>query len=165
MAQLDYVEITLRNGGWDGLSSKQYAESDAHAVASRVVELASSCRYGVTFRCGHDGNPSARDTQLLLPATWMDYRFGNEQGKPIAMADDDRNQIGHQAFNVARVQLHALQLDRQVRQMAYESAQRAQIKQQADEAREQGLQWPAMLRYQRRRGDVGDGVWRARAVV
>lgn len=144
MAQPDYVEITLRNGGWDGLTSKQFTESDAHAVASRVVELAKElvlADAGVTFRCGNMMAILQRETQkFCFLVTWIDFRFGNEQGKPIAMPDDESNQIGAWAFNVARVQLHALQLDRQVQRMAMESEQHAQMKLQVEQAREQGFQ-------------------------
>ena len=144
MAQPDYIEITLRNGGWDGLTSKQYTESDTHAVASRVVELAKDlvlADAGVTFRCGHMMAILQRETRkFCFLVTWIDYRFGNEQGSPIAMADDDRNQVGQWAFNVARVQLHAMQLDRQVQRMALESEQHAQMKLQIEHAKEQGFQ-------------------------
>lgn len=138
----DYIEISLKNGGWDGTRVHTYSESDAHAVATRVVNLAKElvlADAGLVFRSGHMMAVVQRETQQFrFMGTWIDFRFGNRQGVPIIMADDERNQIGEWAFGVARVQLHSMQLERQVNQMSKESEERAKIKAQIEEANEQG---------------------------
>ena len=126
-----YVQITLRNGGWDGQTAYQFSETDPNMVAGRVAEC-------IPYLCTSDAGVTLASNNLLaiiqretktfgFMAMWKDLRNDGAQNASLLFPDDGKV-ILEWAANVGRMFAQSYHLEQECRRLVKIAADRDNAK-------------------------------------
>jgi len=126
-----HVQITLRNGGWDGQTALQFSETDPKIVASRVAEC-------ISYLCTSDAGITLASNNLLaiiqretktfgFMAMWKDLRNDGAQSVSLLFPDDGKV-ILEWAANVGRMFAQSYHIEQECRRLAKIAADRDNAK-------------------------------------
>jgi hypothetical protein len=126
-----YVQITLRNGGWDSQTAHQFSETDPNIVASRVAEC-------IPYLCTADAGITLASNNLLaiiqretktfgFMAMWKDLRNDGAQSVSLLFPDDGKV-ILEWAANVGRMFAQSYHIEQECRRLAKIAADRGNAK-------------------------------------